>query len=401
MMQVKNIEIAKEKGFLFTYGGILYPLIVIQCVWIGAGAMAWDPAIAKHFASFSPMIYIPLLVILFSGAALFAYQFRDLLSDYFPQFNYNERFAYLLIHLLFFFMPLFVIRHPSATLSFLSLNFFVLFTMFKENSLTRIYAANFFILILLILKQPNISSFWVIVSVLLIACTMCFDYFYFRSRKYNAARYLPLGEFAKIGIRYIVPPILAGILFFWALPPLQPRASKYKSIGFTPSPGRAIQVRPDISTRMVLTAALTALVLMFALALLNWLNKKYRSKNTPPAIELKGLMRRVRDFVDEKIFHPKRPRPSSPRDSIIHDYNRFCEEMARIGRERSRSQTPHEYADMINPVFFNKGAMVESITFTFEKAMYGGAETKPADAEYFTGEVEEILSLLKTLSNGQ
>lgn len=394
MMHVKNMETPKEKGFLLNYEGFLYPLIVIQCVWIGAGAMAWDPAIAGHFASFSPVIYTPLLAILFSGAALFAYQFRDLISDYFSQFNYNEKFAYFLIHLLFFFMPLFVIRHPSATLSFLSLDFFILFTMFRENSLNRIYAANFFILILLIMKQPNISHVWVMGALLLIACSMCFDFFYFRARKYNAVRHLTIGEFLKIGARYILPPILAGILFFHTLPPIQPRASKYKSIGIAPSSGREIQVKPDISTRMVLTAAITALILMFTLALLNWLSKKYRIKNAPPAIELKGLMKRVRNFVDEKILHPKRRRPASPRDIIIHDYNRFCEEMARNGRERSSSQTPHEYAEIITPVFFNKAGMVEDITFAFEKAMYAGTEIKPADAEKFSMEVENALGLI-------
>ncbi|HOE63549.1 MAG TPA: DUF4129 domain-containing protein [Candidatus Sumerlaeota bacterium] len=393
MMHVKNIETQSEKGFRLQYGGILYPLIVIQCVWIGAGAMAWDPSIAERFASFSPLIYTPLLAILFSGAALFAYQFRDLFTDYFSQFNYNEKFAYFLIHLLFFFMPLFVIRSPSATLSFLSLNLFILLTMFKEVSLNRIYAVNFFILILLILKQPNLPHIWILGALLLIAGSMCFDFFYFRSKKYNSARNLPMGEFLKIGGRYILPPFLAGIILFHALPPIRPQASRGKSIGFALSSRREIHVRPDISTKMVLAAALTALILMFTLALLNWLNKKYRAKNLPPVIELKGFMKRVRNFVDEKILHPKRRRPSSPRDSIIYDYNRFCEEMAKNGRERPSFQTPREYADFITPSFLNKKNMVEDLTSVFEKAMYGGAEIEVADAEKFSLEVEKVLAL--------
>ena len=398
MMQVKNIESQKDKVFSLTYGGFLYPLIVIQCVWIGAGAMSMDPAIAAHFASFNSLIYTPLLAVLFCGAALFSYEFRDLLSDYFSQFNYNEKFAYFLINLLFFFMPLFIIRRPSATLSFLSLNFFILFTMYNERSLARIYASNLFIIVLLISKQPALSIFWVIVSYLLVTCTMCFDYFYFRSRKYDVRRYLPIGEFAMIGIRYVLPSLLAGVLLFWALPPIHPRITKNESIGFMPSSGREIQVRPDISTRMVLTAALTALILMFTLALLNWLHKKYRSKNPPPAIELKGLMRRVRNFVDEKIFHPRRPRPSSPRDRIINDYNRFCEEMARMGQERFASQTPHEYASIIMPALFDKGPIVNNITYAFEQAMYRGAKIIPEDAETFTWEVDRILALLKEIN---
>jgi hypothetical protein len=393
MMRIKNIAVLEERGFFPAYGGVLYALVLGQCLWIGAGALSYDPVVTREFASLRPGMYVPLLGALFGGAVLFSMKFQDLISDYLTQFNYSEKFAYMLVHILFFFMPLFILRRPSGTFSLLSLNLFILVTLVQPRCFARLYLSNLFLLCTIIIKTPTVPPLWVATAYLLLALPMCLDYFYFKSRQYDSGRMISFSELLRIVARYILPPILLAAILYATLPPMHRHLMPHGGIPLRGVGERAAPVEPNLSSRLVIYAAIIAVLLMFTLALMNWLQRHLRGKNPPQFIEMKGIIRKVRHFVEDILIRPRRRRPSSPRESIIHDYNRFCEEMGHVGLERAISQTPQEYTRTLQPAVSARWNNLLDMTSAFENVMYGDENVDETYAAWFRGEVDSLLKI--------
>jgi len=393
MMQIKNIAVLEKQGFFPSYGGLLYALVLGQCLWIGAGALSYDPVVTREFASLRPGMYVPLLGVLFGGGVLFSMKFQDLISDYLKQFNYSEKFAYMLVHVLFFFMPIFIVRRFSGTFSLLSLNLFILVTLVQPGCFARLYFSNLFLMCTIIIKAPTVPPLWVAIAYLLLALTMCLDYFYFKSRQYDSGRMLPFSELLRIAVRYILPPIFLAAILYVTLPPMHRRLMPHGRITLRGVAERVAPVEPNLSSRLVIYAAIIAVLLMFTLAILNWLQRHFGGKNPPKFIEMKGIVRRVRHFVEDVLIRPRRRRPSSPRESIIHDYNRFCEEMGNLGLGRAISQTPQEYTNTLQPAVAARWNNLLEMTSAFENVMYGDKNVDETYAEWFRGEVDSLLRI--------
>ena len=373
------------------YRGVLYFLVFLQCLWIGIGALIYESEIGGTGFDFKPWFYLPLFTVLFGGAILFSMTFHVLLQDFFRQFDYGEKFAFFLVHCVFFCFPLFIFQRFYIVFSFLSLNLFIVLCLVLPSHFTRLYASHLFLVCVMIIKLPRMSPLWPLAGFLLIALSMSLDYFYFKAQTYGEKRALPLEEFRKIALRYILPPLFIAGFIYWRLPPLSGRIRRFSFE--IPLEQRASQP-PDMFDLIVKTV-IVALLLMIAIALLNWIQKKLRGGKPAPVIVMKGIVRRVQKFVEDKIVRPAREKLLDPKARIIHEYNRFCEEMGKAGFERALFLTPQEYAENLKPHTGDFIDHLESITATFEGVMYGASEAEEKDALEFKDHVKEFLGLFK------
>jgi len=373
------------------YKAALYFLVFLQSVWVGVGALHYDPFMREMGFELKPLVYVPLIAVLFGGAIIFAMTFQSLLNDFFRQFNYGERFAFFLMHCVFFFFPLFIFQKFYIVFSFLFLNLFILLCLVMPRQFTRLYASNLFLVCVMIIKSPRMSPLWPLVGFILIGLSMSLDYFYFKVYHYGEKRALPFKEFGIIALRYILPPLFLAGIIYWLLPPLN---SRIRSFTFEIPQEEAALPPPDMFGLIVKTV-LVAILLMIAIALLSWIQKKLRGGKPAPVIVMKGVVRRVRKFVQEKILQPAREKLLDPRDRIIHEYNRFCEEMGKSGFERPLFQTPLEYAERLKPYTGDLEDHLIKITNTFEGVMYAARAAEENDALEFKDHVKDFLGLFK------
>ncbi len=373
------------------YKGVLYFLVFLQSVWVGVGALHYAQLLRDLGFELSPWLYVPLLSVLFGGAIIFAMTFQSLLGDFFRQFNYGERFLFFLMHCVFFFFPLFIFQRFYLVFSFLFLNLFILLCLVMPRQFSRLYASNLFLVCVMIIKSPRMTPLWPVAGFFLIALSMCLDYFYFKVYHYGEKRALPFREFGVIILRYILPPLFLAGIIYRLLPPLNKRMRTFR---FEIPQGEAATPPPDMFGLVVKTV-LVAILLMIAIALLNWIQKKLRGGKPAPVIVMKGVVRRVRKFVQEKILQPAREKLLDPRARIIHEYNRFCEEMGKFGFERPLFQTPLEYAARLKPYTGDLEDHVMKITDTFEGVLYAARNAEEKDALEFKDHVKNFLNLFK------
>jgi len=318
-----------------------------------------------------------------------AMTFQHLLADYVRQFNYSEKFAFFLAHCVIFFLPTFVMRRFSIVFSLLSVNLVIMLFLVEPHAFTRLYASNLLLMIVVILKAPNASPVWALIGFILIASAMCLDYFYFKGQKYGESHQLPPAEFLHIGIRHILVPIaIAGFLYWW-LPPLFRHVSRHRGIRIDGAATRPTLSPPDIGD-ILFRAIIVAVLLMITIALLNWLQKKLKMRRAALIVPMRGILRKLKKFVQEKVLQPVRPHLTNPRERIIFYYNRFCDELGRRGFARASYQTPSEYAKILRPPAADKWGIIEKITHTFEDVMYGAKSVSEDDALGFKKEVEYI-----------
>jgi len=371
------------------YKTALYAFAFSQCVWIGVGALHFDPVIRRMIPGLSFLIYVPLLLTLFGGAVLIGMVLQDVLADFFRQFHYGERFAFLLIHVLVFCIPIVLFMRFFLSFCLLSLNLFLALTLVNRQSFTRLYASNLFLMSMVILKQPGVSPIWILGGFLLIASCMSLDYFYFKASDYGESRGMPPIEFRRIAFKYVLPPVLLGIFLFWTLPPIF-RQYRFQGIHLD-IPASRLQLPPKELSRLVLNTVILTVLFMIGLALLYWLRKKLKGRKPPTVIRMKGVMTRVQKFVKEKILHPKGKKGMGPKDRLILEYNRFCMEMRDAGYPRESSRTPFEYSRMLEAPSGDLWETVEKITHIFQDVMYGNRDVEETDVVRFQGDVEKIL----------
>jgi hypothetical protein len=378
-----------ESGSSIPYRRSLYLFAFFQTVWISIGTLYFDPYMKDPGFSFKPYIYIPLVCLIFGSAILVAMTLQMLLTDFFRQFNYSEKFAFFLVHWVFFFLPTMLLRRFNMSLSILCMDFFILLCLVMPVHFQRLYASNIFLLTMILIKVPQTPSLWVVVGFILVSISMCLDYFYFKVYSYGEMRFLGFWEFLKIGIRYIIPPLVFAGLVYMFLPPLTPKMTFRGGISLS-MPSQDVVLTPQYFSRLVFEGVLVAILLMVSIALLNWLQRRLRGKKPPPAIPFKGIIRKIQKFFEEKIIQPQKEKSLSPRDRIILEYNRFCEEMGRIGFGREVFQTPDEYSLILHPKTDRKETL-QTITQTFDHVMYGNHDIDETDEQSFNQSLKSIL----------
>lgn len=384
---------AGAAGSSIPYRKPLYLLAFFQTAWISIGALYFDPYMQYLGFSFKPYVYIPLVCLLFGCAILIAMTLQMLLTDYFRQFNYSEKFAFFLVHLVFFFLPTMLLQRFNMSLSILCMDFFILLCLVMPIHFQRIYASNIFLMTVVLIKFPQTPPLWIMVGFILISISMCLDYFHFKVNSYGETRFLGFWKITKIGVGYIIPPLVFAGLVYRFLPPLTPKMTFKGGISLS-MPSRDVVLNPQNFSRLVLEGILVAIFLMVSIALLNWLQRKLRGKKPPLVIPVKSIIRKIQKFFEEKIIQPQKEKSLSPRDRIILEYNRFCEEMAKIGFERETFQTPDEYAQILHPKT-DKKETLQTITQTFDHVMYGNHDIDEKDEQNFNISLKSILNGFK------
>lgn len=390
---VISVPGAGESGDSIPYRGTLYFFAFLQTAWIGIGALYFDPYMKNLGFSFKPYAYIPLVCLFFGSAIMIAMILQTLLTDYFKQFNYSEKFAFFLVHLVFFFLPSMLLRRFSFTLSILCMDFFILLCLVTQIHFQRLYAANIFLLSVVIIRFPQVSPLWIAIGFILVALSMRLDYFYFKLDSYGEARRPAFEETVKIGAYYLIPPLLFAALVYRFLPPLSPRIRFDRGISFT-MPSRDVVMSPQYFSRLILEGALVAILLIVTIALLNWMQRKLRGKKPPPEIPLRGVMRKIQRFFEEKIIQPQKEKALNSRDRVILEYNRFCEEMGRFGFARESYQTPDEYEALLFPKTDQK-EILQSVTQTFDHVMYGNHGIDETEERSFTRSLKSLIQGFK------
>jgi len=385
----------KDESFGTSYSALLYITIFLQCLCIGAGALYYDPFLKMKHISLDPISSMPLISLLFGMTIFISWKFNKILSDFFRLFSYKEKFGFFIIHCGMFFLPVFFIHQVSIIYSLLSVNLFLAFCLALPHIFARLYASNMLLLVIIIIKVPNLSLSWVLLSFLLICIPMCFDYFHYRKRKYGETHQVNPGEFYSIIIRYIIIPVLLSIALYIFLPPM------HKKFNPAPEIRRHEHYRTKVTTDsthindIVVRAVLLGMMLMFLIALVNWVHKKLRGNKPPVVIPLKGFMRKVKKFVKEKIISSEAVYDDIPRDRIIRDYNKLCVEMGKLGYEKSIHHTPSEFLKRVQFLPEGKLDILKAITLKFENVLYGNKEVKKKESRKFRKKIKTLLTSLK------
>lgn len=386
-MRIYPTKPVSEEKPAFSYQAMTYIIALVQTVAIGAGALYYEPHILGYITGLTPITYIPLLTVVYGGAVLFSLSLQDLLGDFIRQMGYREKFTFFLFHCLFFFLPTFIMMRFFIVFALLSLNLFILLYLALPTAFTRLYCVNLFLMCTAVIKSPTASPVWMFTCIFLIGLSMMLDHFHFKTKSYDEKRVMKSRELLKIVTRYVLAPMVFGILVFMILPSF-PHQYKVSPVIQPEAPRRPVSLTPSQTMDFIFDAVIMALFIMLSLAFLVWLQKKMRRGKKTDELPATGIMQKVQKFVREKILPHEETIPLNPRDKIIYEYNRFCKLMDKKGYGRKIFETPREYeGHLLKPAPYMEKA-IHQIASLFEKVQFGNSPVTESDAAGYRETVE-------------
>lgn len=369
----------------------LYSKITYEAMLIFfAFALSVYSASLGTFFTLKKILYIttPFIIIYYAIPVLFLAFFKTLITDFVSEFHYREKFAFFLVHLVFFFMPMFIgIR--SFTVSAIAVNFPLLLFLLRTQNYARLYFWNSIILLSVFLFNPRISPIYIFIFTGLLFTCMILDYFHFKASAYNDDRKIKFRELFFVLILFAGIPTLIGFIISHFIPMMTPVNAKdlfYKSIKYSGPSGT-----PNISAlKLMIEGMILVILISVALALLSWLQSKLTKRK---AVIVKGVKSSVHE--KEKFFPTKAKKKvyevaGDIRSKIIHLYNIFVADMYELTPEKKTYQTPLEYAQFYSEQNPERAANIHNLTQIFERAKYGDEEMFQSDLKIMEREIPII-----------
>ncbi len=404
-MRIHQAHIEYAEPPVWTYQRLLYAVVFFESLVVATGGLYYDRAIMGYLPALRPVIFLPLLIVLYGGGVLLSIYARDLLSDYLSQLNYQERLAYLLIHCLFFFIPAMFLLKFYLSLCLICLNVPFMATLVLPRIYQRVHAVNLSLLCLVLLKNKNASPLWWTACFILMGLAFTLEYYHFRTREElgfkidrpesNGGGGNVLRETGRVFLRYILPAAVFMLLIYMILPAMEPRM-KYRvmpdfsarhRVSLTPA-GTVV-----LRARLIVDAAILAGLIIAAVLIMQWFYKKLRGNKPPVDIPLPKILQRVRRIVAQALFSSAEPEGNSPLEMMIRDYRRLCARLAPVGFSRDSNATPREYSLLFSSAPEDRKQSIQSVTAAFENALYGARPVTGEDAQSFR---RKVLALIRS-----
>ena len=341
----------------------------------------------------------PAVVFGFGAVFALAIGLRTVLLDLTAGLDLRERFGIFLIQVALFFTPKLTIRNATLIDCLIVLQVSFAALLLRRENFLRLYAANFLLVALSVFVawQKWGGGFeWAAGLILFLAGCFVADQFFLEIDRYPNIAARPVKRPLWLGIQYAVAALAGGSLLYLLTPDfpvVEPSAETAPTVVEHPAGVQTVSFQA--LTRLIWDTLILMVLVIAALALLQWLKRKYRRKQTDEEATIGGgVMRMVRKIIRLAPKPPQMPRGFSPREQILRGYWAWCDELGRFGLARSAEATPKEFAHLLsrnNPAI---GSPVAALTQLFEWAKYDRRALCRGEAEAFFAHARQVIETL-------
>ncbi|KPL08562.1 hypothetical protein AMJ85_08435 [candidate division BRC1 bacterium SM23_51] len=338
--------------------------------------------------------------VLLGFGALFALVIglRPILLDLTSDLGIREKLGVFLLHVLIFFGPKLASPRASLIDCLIALQVPLVVLLIRRENFMRLYGVNFLLVALaaFVSWQTERGGFeWAACLPVFLACCFAGDYFFLELDRYPDVTARPAGRSFLLGIEYGAISLVGGLVLYAVTPAMATADRAAVARPVVQRPGGVQTVSLDALIRLVWDTFLLLILIVVALAILQWLKRKFRRGEAGQESEMGGgVMRMVRRAVRPRPRPPQMPRGFSPREQILRGYWAWCDELERFGLGRAPVATPKEFARTV--VRFERAAArsVGDLTRLFEWAKYDRRDLTRGDAEAFFAHSRRVIEIM-------
>lgn len=308
-------------------------------------------------------------------ALLLGRSIRLVLSDFYRQFQYREKFALFLGHAALFFSPYFVLSLPSWSIPMAFLLIVLSVQSIDAIFFGRIYALTMLLAFFGVWKggagNPMPPAPLVAAYFLFLLLAVRFGHLRFRLETEGGGLGVDVGESLKQTLLpALAPPLVGMVVYLIAAIFLFPRQWAFRldpNSPLTPPP------LPRSAGEIFWSALGAVVVIVACLAMLAWLEQQLRGKSKGKAEEPDAIGATARALEEEAVAtsRAQEEKATGPRERILLAFRKFA---------RTRGRDAAETADaFLARVLPEQKAAVE----LFNDACYDRRTLTDADAEAF------------------
>jgi len=338
--------------------------------------------------------------VVFGYAALFALVvgFRPILIALIEDLGLREKMGLFVLHGLLFLTP--KLSSPRATLMdcLIVLQVPLVGLLVKRESFLRLYAVNFLLVALsAFVEWQTEEGGFELAAALVVFVAGCFaaDRFFLELDRYPTVAVRSAVRALLLGMQYAAAALAGGTLLYLVTPELT--VVQHTDVGppVVARPGGAQTFSLDALWEVAWQTFLLMIVIVVALALLQWLKKRYQGHEADRDSAMGGgVMKMVRKMIRPTPRPPQMKRGFSPREQILRGYWSWCDEMERFGLVRSPDTTPKEFAQAVTKNEGKVAAPTGELTRIFERAKYHRCELTRDDVQQFFDHSRNVIETL-------
>lgn len=340
----------------------------------------------------------PAIVLGFGAMFTLVAGLRPILLDLTSDLGIREKLGVFLLHVLFFAGPKLATSRATLIDCLIALQIPLVALLIRRENFLRLYCVNFLLVALgaFVSWQTAGGGFeWAICLVVFLSCCFAADHFFLELDRYPDIAARPAGRPLLLGIKYAAASLAGGGILYAVTPALA-------VIHRSPAAGPVVQRRGGVQTvsldtliQLVWDSFILMILIVVALAILQWLRKKYRQSETDLESEMGGgVMRMVRKAVHPRPKPPRMPRGFSPREQVLRGYWAWCDELEQFGLFRAPVATPKEFARTVTRSARAVAEPAGDLTQLFEWAKYDQRDLTHADAEAFFAHSRRVIEIL-------
>jgi len=344
-------------------------------------------------------VWLTLPAVFLGFGALFAIVIglRPVLNDLTAGLEIREKLGLFILHGLFFIGPKLATPRASLLDCLVALQVPLVVFLIRRENFVRLYAVDFFIAAIGIFTawHTDRGGFgWAAALVVFLVGCFVADRFFFELERYPAVEARPFGRPLLLAGKYAALSLLGGVLLYALTPQFATARRTATSRPVVHYPGGVQAVSPDALVRLVWDSFILMVLIVIALALVQWLKRKFGGSDEGEDSAMGGgVMRMVRKVIKPRPAMRAMARGFSPREQILRGYWAWCDEMERFGLARSADMTPKEFARVVAGRDPSAAPYVGELTRLFEWAKYDRRDLGQGDVETFFERSRRVIGI--------